>query len=390
MDLILIVEDEPQLKDSLARLLAQEKGLSALSAGTLKDALAVIDGHQPSLIVADLGLPDGTGLDLLRELGVRQKKVPVLFMTAFLKRFSVDYPELAQLNILQKPIDSKELVTRIRAILSDDQARLKAQAAFTVADYLQLAGLARRSVRLRIQAAGTDGAVVVKGGTPVWAQDQFEAGHGAFRRLALLETAEITCAPCDDMSVTPNLSGSLEHLLLEAARAADESAQSRSLPPAVLPNVSQALARPTGAPTPVAKVVPRPPLRTVRPAATDRTASEGDHIEMKATKTAQTLLSNLDAILGIARADEVGGVCDRAGVIDAETTCAIATLATQQLVEVVEELGLGELNAWQVSLGTHSWFVTRDAKHLWVAEGPLSKNASVMLKKVQECTRGQL
>jgi hypothetical protein len=112
--------------------------------------------------------------------------------------------------------------------------------------------------------------------------------------------------------------------------------------------------------------------------------------EIKPTKSALHVLTALDALSGITRADELGSVCDKAGELDAEIAAAVATLAGQQLVEVVDELGLGQLTSWHVSLGQRSWFVAKDGKHTWVGGGPLNKNAAATLKKVQDSVRGQI
>jgi CheY-like chemotaxis protein len=395
MDRILIVEDEPELRNSISRFLGTEAGYLTHGAGSLREALLAIDEHLPALIVADLDLPDGTGLDLLREMNQRGKTTPIVFITAFMQRFADHHPDLVQLKILRKPFEPRELIERVQKVLGDGQSPPKSQSAFTVADYLQLAGLARRSVELTVSAGGLEGTIVVQNGNPVWAQDQFESGSGAFNRLAMLDAATIACNPCEGFSRPPNLSGSLEHLLLEAARGADESSRGRKLPPAPSPQVSPSLIHRSSAPVaPPPKAVPRPPIRSVRSIGAERanTTSEGDASmpEIKPTKSALQILTALDALSGISRADELGSVCDKAGELDAETAAAVATLAGQQLVEVVDELGLGQLASWHVSLGQRSWFVVKDGKHTWVGGGPLNKNAAATLKKVQDSVRGQV
>ena len=79
---ILVVEDDPVLSDGL------RVGLSLFGA-TLDTVSSCADGRAAlaltefDTLVLDLGLPDGCGLDLLRELRARGDRTPVLLLTAF-------------------------------------------------------------------------------------------------------------------------------------------------------------------------------------------------------------------------------------------------------------------------------------------------------------------
>src|SRR4051794_36032612 len=98
MDRILLLEDEAGLRHSLCRLLRQEADLTIRDAGSLKDALALLD-ERPSLVVSDLDLPDGSGLELLQELSFRGLNVPVIIITAYLSRFRGHLPASANVDI---------------------------------------------------------------------------------------------------------------------------------------------------------------------------------------------------------------------------------------------------------------------------------------------------
>lgn len=247
--------------------------------------------------------------------------------------------------------------------------------AFSVADYLQLAGMARRSLHLRVSNGQTAGTLVVQGGVPVWAQDERGTGPAAFHRLALLSSAQIACAPAEDWAGGTNLEGSLEQLLLDAARAEDEARKNQRM------NLATSDAGKSLRPS---RAVPRPErLSAARPPEGNKNMNE-----VKKPKTALTVLSALDALRGVARADDEGSVIELAGEMEAETLCAVATIVSHQMRSAAEELGLGEVQAWHVSLGKKSYYSATLPHGRFVAEGPLNKNAAGTLKRMADSCHG--
>jgi two-component system OmpR family response regulator len=77
----LVIEDEPNLADVLVRMLVFD-GWRAEQAYTGTAALAVAERFQPDVAVLDVMLPDTTGLEVLRELRLRNPAICVLFLTA--------------------------------------------------------------------------------------------------------------------------------------------------------------------------------------------------------------------------------------------------------------------------------------------------------------------
>ena len=101
------------------------------------------------------------------------------------------------------------------------------------------------------------------------------------------------------------------------------------------------------------------------------------------------ILTGVPAISAIACADQEGSVLDYAGAFDAETACAVATIASRPITEIVGELGLGDLQSWCVSMGDNTWYVVHQARQLFVAQGGANKNPSTVLRKVEAGCRGQ-
>jgi DNA-binding response OmpR family regulator len=409
MDRILILEDEPALRSTISRLLSGEQGFDTYDTGTLHEALAALDTEKPDIIVSDLMLPDGSGFELLRELERREKSIPVVFMTAYLERFLLESPALAALDVLTKPFSNAELVDRVRASLADNRLSLAPDSAFTVSDYLQLAGMARRSVILSVKHGEIEGQVVVQNGAPVWAQDKEGTGKTAFQRLALLPRAEVSCSPCTTWSTKPNLEGSLEQMLLDAARVSDEGRRNggdasplpRVSPPARVVPRPNSVQRKERSETPgqsgeslavKPQKVPLPLPSPVTPLPSSTQLLRKDNtmqpVHPLGSKSPEAVLSAVSAIAAVARADREGSMLDFAGEFDAETACAVATLAARPVSEIADELGLGELQSWCLSRGDETWYVVHDTKQLWVAQGAVNKNPVSVLRKIETGARG--
>ena len=113
---ILVVDDEVQLR-RLLRLTLEAAGYRVRESDTGRGGLDEIVRRAPDALVLDLGLPDLSGLDVLRQL--RQwSRLPVLVLTVL----AAEHDKVAALDAgaddyLTKPFGSAELAARLRAIL---------------------------------------------------------------------------------------------------------------------------------------------------------------------------------------------------------------------------------------------------------------------------------
>ena len=79
---VLVVDDEADFLATYERLLRRH-GYRTITAGTLQAALAALEGEPFGLIISDLRLPDGDGLDVVRAARARLHPPPVIVVTGF-------------------------------------------------------------------------------------------------------------------------------------------------------------------------------------------------------------------------------------------------------------------------------------------------------------------
>ena len=116
---ILVVEDEPDINKTVSYNLANE-GFYPVSALNLQEADDHLSSNNISLIILDLMLPDGSGLDFCKTLKSSNiyKNIPIIIVTA--KGDEVDKVvgfELGADDYVTKPFSVRELMLRIKAIL---------------------------------------------------------------------------------------------------------------------------------------------------------------------------------------------------------------------------------------------------------------------------------
>ncbi|HUQ43537.1 MAG TPA: response regulator transcription factor [Candidatus Limnocylindria bacterium] len=132
---ILVVEDEPTLRETLAEALEAD-GFTVDQAGDGRAALEQFRRVQPDLLLLDLMLPELSGLEVTRQVRA-ESSVPIVMLTA--RDAEVDKVvglELGADDYVTKPFSLRELSARIRAVLR----RFDGQAGSTGGDANDLAG----------------------------------------------------------------------------------------------------------------------------------------------------------------------------------------------------------------------------------------------------------
>ena len=113
---ILVVDDEQQILRAL-RTSLRGAGYDVETAETAEGALAAAAMRPPEAVILDLVLPDGTGIDVCRELR-RWSSVPVILLSAIgEEREKVAALDAGADDYVQKPVGIDELLARLRAVL---------------------------------------------------------------------------------------------------------------------------------------------------------------------------------------------------------------------------------------------------------------------------------
>ncbi|QOR38182.1 response regulator transcription factor [Billgrantia diversa] len=114
---LLLLEDDDLLAESLSETL-EDNGYRVDSAATIHAAESLMATEEYALAILDLGLPDGSGLDLIARWRGQERRLPILALTARdtwedkvagLRRGADDY--------LTKPFHEAELLARLHALL---------------------------------------------------------------------------------------------------------------------------------------------------------------------------------------------------------------------------------------------------------------------------------
>lgn len=150
---ILIVDDEADLRELLEITLVK-MGLDIDSAQNLAVARDYLQQHEYALVLTDMRLPDGLGIELVQEITAQYKNTPVAVITAFgsadnavvaLKAGAFDY--------LSKPVGLEQLRVMVRSALRISQADEQPTAKVAVPPALRLMGQSEAMLALRAQIA---------------------------------------------------------------------------------------------------------------------------------------------------------------------------------------------------------------------------------------------
>lgn len=116
MERVLLVEDDAALSVGLKYSLEKE-GYALSLAGSVKEGLLKFNSGSFDLVILDIGLPDGTGFDLCRQIR-EQSPVPILFLTACDEETNVVMGlDMGGDEYITKPFRLRELMSRIKALL---------------------------------------------------------------------------------------------------------------------------------------------------------------------------------------------------------------------------------------------------------------------------------
>ena len=126
---ILLVDDDPDLRDSL-QIILEKNGFAVRTASNGQEALQALKARRPDLIILDIIMTTDTeGFDLAYELKNKPdtKDLPIILLTSFLEMVRQEGPNKFQHImgeawpakwLFEKPVDSKKLIAKIEGILA--------------------------------------------------------------------------------------------------------------------------------------------------------------------------------------------------------------------------------------------------------------------------------
>jgi FixJ family two-component response regulator len=120
---VLVIDDDPALRESVGRLL-RSVGLDARLFASVSDFLQSDRPNGPTCLVLDIRLPGQSGLDFQRELGAANIEIPIIFITAHGDiPMSVQAMKGGAIEFLTKPFRDQDLIDAIQLGLARDRAR---------------------------------------------------------------------------------------------------------------------------------------------------------------------------------------------------------------------------------------------------------------------------
>lgn len=120
----ILADDEPIIIKGLKKLIPWEQYgvIIAGEAWTGAGLLALIEREEPGLVITDISMPDGSGIDVIKEIGQRRLRTKVIFISAY-QEFSYAKDALAYgaVDYLVKPVEKEHLSAAVQRAVSELQ-----------------------------------------------------------------------------------------------------------------------------------------------------------------------------------------------------------------------------------------------------------------------------
>jgi len=167
---VLLIDDDPGLSEVIELLLSRE-GYGVERAGTVKGGLERIGGSEIDLVITDLKLPDGTGLDAIREIRGMHPGLPIIMITSYSSMESaIGALRAGAVDYIIKPFDNDEFLHAVDRALKErritrENAILKRnlKAAYGARPIIGDSPGIRRVLELVRKAAPSDASVLISG-----------------------------------------------------------------------------------------------------------------------------------------------------------------------------------------------------------------------------------
>ena len=189
MNTVLIIDDEEKLRSLLTRIISLE-GFEVLQAGDCKSALKKLEQCEVDVVLCDVKLPDGNGVELSKKIKSKFPLTEIILLTAFgnipdgvqaIKNGAFDYITKGDDNnkiipLLCRAIEKVELAKRVQHL----EKQLGAKYSFNT--IIGHSKQIRQAVELAVKVSATDTAVLLTGETGTGKEVFAQAIHQASKR----------------------------------------------------------------------------------------------------------------------------------------------------------------------------------------------------------------
>ncbi len=186
---ILIIDDEEKLRSLMKRIISLE-GFLVTEAGNLKQAEKILEKDQPEIILCDVKLPDGNGVDFVSKIKSKYPAIEIILLTAYgnipdgvqaIKNGAFDYIVKGDDNekiipLLNRAIEKVQLQKRVQLL----QKRVGKQYSFE--NILGSSPMIQEAIQLAKRVAPADTTVLLLGETGTGKEVFAQAIHQASKR----------------------------------------------------------------------------------------------------------------------------------------------------------------------------------------------------------------
>lgn len=117
---ILVIDDEPQIR-KLLEIILESNDYKITQAETAREGIILAASHPPDLILLDIGLPDKSGLEVLKEIKTWYFKAVIILSVQDDEESIIQALDLGAADYLTKPFRTGELLARIRSVIRRNQ-----------------------------------------------------------------------------------------------------------------------------------------------------------------------------------------------------------------------------------------------------------------------------
>jgi DNA-binding NtrC family response regulator len=113
---VVVIDDEPQVRKSLYRVLSDE-GYKVDTAESAREGFELVERLKPHIVILDLKLPDGSGLDVLKLISELDESIQTIVISAYAEvQLAVEAMKMGAAEFLKKPYELEEITLALRGV----------------------------------------------------------------------------------------------------------------------------------------------------------------------------------------------------------------------------------------------------------------------------------